>query len=262
MRCEDWLDCSSRVVAGYAVGAWHTRWDARRSLRLARPRPRARKTSKACRARTVDESLDAAVDRSLSRSGGRHLAPAPSLVGRLRRLALIGGHELDFLLIVNPDAQARARIRRVLRSALRPATRLVELRSLSELGSLLESSSPEEGALAESLRLEESARAVIAQSPDVVEITEARNLPGGPDYLLEAGKRRIVVEVKRIVGAEQTRRLREARSQVEHWIDGFRADAGVIVVPDSASIPDALSDRIRVTTPKRLQKTLSDLAHA
>jgi hypothetical protein len=138
----------------------------------------------------------------------------------------------------------------------------VELRSLSELGSLLESSSPEEGALAESLRLEESARAVIAQSPDVVEITEARNLPGGPDYLLEAGKRRIVVEVKRIVGAEQTRRLREARSQVEHWIDGFRADAGVIVVPDSASIPDALSDRIRVTTPKRLQKTLSDLAHA
>src|SRR4029077_9096282 len=97
VRCEDCLDCSSRVVAGYAVGAGPTRRDGRRSLRLARPRPRARKTSKACRARTVDESLDAAGNRSLSRRRGRHIAPAPSLVGRLRRLALIGGHAPDAL---------------------------------------------------------------------------------------------------------------------------------------------------------------------
>ena len=48
--------------------------------------------------------------------------------------------ELDFLMIVNPDSEARTRIRRVLRSALRPSTRVVELAYIHELGSLLTTS--------------------------------------------------------------------------------------------------------------------------
>lgn len=44
---------------------------------------------------------------------------------------------LDFLLIANPDSSARARIKRVLRSALRPTTRVVELDSMEEVGRLL-----------------------------------------------------------------------------------------------------------------------------
>jgi hypothetical protein len=45
--------------------------------------------------------------------------------------------ELDFILIANPDTDARARIRRVLRSALRPATRIVEVDTLDDVGRLL-----------------------------------------------------------------------------------------------------------------------------
>jgi hypothetical protein len=45
--------------------------------------------------------------------------------------------ELDFLLIVNPDPLARGRIKRVLRSALRPSTRVVELEYIHQFGPLL-----------------------------------------------------------------------------------------------------------------------------
>ena len=45
---------------------------------------------------------------------------------------------LEFLLIANPDADARARIRRVLRSAVRPSTRVLELDSMADVGKLLE----------------------------------------------------------------------------------------------------------------------------
>lgn len=45
---------------------------------------------------------------------------------------------LDFLLIANPDREARERIRRVLRSAITTGTRVVELDSLESLGLLLE----------------------------------------------------------------------------------------------------------------------------
>jgi hypothetical protein len=54
---------------------------------------------------------------------------------------------LDFLLIVNPDGPARGRIKRVLRSALRPSTRVVELDYIHQLAPLLladESSQDEE----------------------------------------------------------------------------------------------------------------------
>jgi hypothetical protein len=55
---------------------------------------------------------------------------------------------LEFLLIANPDADARARIRRVLRSAVRPSTRVLELESMADVGKLLEAhgeSSPSAG---------------------------------------------------------------------------------------------------------------------
>lgn len=44
---------------------------------------------------------------------------------------------LDFLLIANPDDEARARIKRVLRSALRPTTRIVEVETMADIGHLL-----------------------------------------------------------------------------------------------------------------------------
>jgi hypothetical protein len=50
--------------------------------------------------------------------------------------------ELDFLLIANPDNAARARLKRVLRSALAPTTRVVELDGLSDIGKLLGRSAP------------------------------------------------------------------------------------------------------------------------
>jgi hypothetical protein len=50
--------------------------------------------------------------------------------------------DLDFLLIANPDESARTRIKRVLRSALRPNTRVVELNSIGELGILLSDRKP------------------------------------------------------------------------------------------------------------------------
>lgn len=45
--------------------------------------------------------------------------------------------ELDFLLVANPDPEARARLKRVLQSALRPSTRVVELERMSDVGMLL-----------------------------------------------------------------------------------------------------------------------------
>jgi hypothetical protein len=44
---------------------------------------------------------------------------------------------LDFLLIANPDREARGRIKRALRSALRPTTRIVELDGIRDVGELL-----------------------------------------------------------------------------------------------------------------------------
>ena len=44
---------------------------------------------------------------------------------------------LDFLLIANPDAEARERIRRVLRSAITTGTRVVEIEDMEEVGELL-----------------------------------------------------------------------------------------------------------------------------
>ncbi|HWP33050.1 MAG TPA: hypothetical protein VNL97_04815 [Solirubrobacterales bacterium] len=44
---------------------------------------------------------------------------------------------LDFLLIANPDAEARERIRRVLRSAITTGTRVVEVEGMKEVGELL-----------------------------------------------------------------------------------------------------------------------------
>jgi hypothetical protein len=44
---------------------------------------------------------------------------------------------LDFLLIANPDSEARSRIRRVLRSGLTRSTRIVELEDMARVGSLL-----------------------------------------------------------------------------------------------------------------------------
>lgn len=45
---------------------------------------------------------------------------------------------LDFLLIANPDKEARASVRRVLRSAVRPSTRVLELGSMADVGKLME----------------------------------------------------------------------------------------------------------------------------
>jgi len=44
---------------------------------------------------------------------------------------------LDFLLIANPDAEARTRIKRALRSALTTSTRIVELETMCDVGTLL-----------------------------------------------------------------------------------------------------------------------------
>lgn len=45
--------------------------------------------------------------------------------------------DLEFLLIANPDPEARARVKRVLRSAVRATTRVIELESMEEVGKLL-----------------------------------------------------------------------------------------------------------------------------
>jgi len=45
--------------------------------------------------------------------------------------------ELDFLLIANPDSAARSRIKRVLRSALRSSTCVVELETMGDVGVIL-----------------------------------------------------------------------------------------------------------------------------
>jgi hypothetical protein len=50
--------------------------------------------------------------------------------------------ELDFLLIANPDPEARARLKRVLQSALRPSTRVVELERMSDVGTILGATTP------------------------------------------------------------------------------------------------------------------------
>lgn len=50
---------------------------------------------------------------------------------------------LDFLLIANPDPEARARLKRVLQSALRSGTRVVELDRMSDVGQILSDANSE-----------------------------------------------------------------------------------------------------------------------
>jgi hypothetical protein len=50
--------------------------------------------------------------------------------------------ELDFLLIANPDSEARARLKRVLQSALKSSTRVVELERMSDVGTILAAALP------------------------------------------------------------------------------------------------------------------------
>jgi hypothetical protein len=52
-------------------------------------------------------------------------------------LLRIDVQELDFLLLANPDSNARQRIKRVLRPALRPGTVIVELDTMEAVGRLL-----------------------------------------------------------------------------------------------------------------------------
>lgn len=61
------------------------------------------------------------------------------------RLDVVG---LDFLCIVNPDADARSRIRTVLKSAISPRTVITELDLLAELATLLTPASAVSGAVA------------------------------------------------------------------------------------------------------------------
>jgi hypothetical protein len=168
--------------------------------------------------------------------------------------------ELDFLLVVNPDHQARTRIRRVLRSALRPATRLVELDSISELGMLLERDSPA-ATPTEARRFEQRVGDALKRSPYVSEVVEPTGRDIGADFLLRVDDLRVAVEVKYAIGPNQSRRLREAVHQVERSLELSKADVALIVVPNPAAsaLPPDIDGRIWLTTLDGLPKTLAEL---